>query len=73
MPQEAYGRYAAVRRRELRNAWLWLALSLLIPIFAFAAIHTGWTMRHREPRQGWALVALSVANLAAHVALLAIL
>jgi hypothetical protein len=59
--RKTYGRYEALRRRNLRLAWVALAISLLIPVLALGVAYAGWTYRRRAPREGWALAVLGAA------------
>jgi FtsH-binding integral membrane protein len=62
-------RTEALQRRDLRRAWLLLALGLLIPLIALWGAYEGWTARKASPRLAWTIVALGVVIFAVRLAL----
>lgn len=62
-------RTEALQRRDLRRAWLLLALGLLIPLIALWGAYDGWMARKASPRLGWTIVVLGVAIFAVRLAL----
>jgi hypothetical protein len=54
-------REAALRRRDIRNGWIFVAVGLLIPFIALWGAWNGWTLREHAPRTGWSLLISGVA------------
>ena len=63
------GREAALRRRNVRNGWIFVAFGLLIPFVAlWGAIH-GWNLREESPLAGWSLLVAGVTVFTVRMAL----
>ncbi len=62
-------RTEALQRRDLRRAWILLALGLIVPFLALWAAWDGWSARQASPRLGWAIVVLGVAIFAVRLAM----
>ena len=63
------GREEALRRRHVRNGWIFVAFGVLVPFVAlWGAVH-GWGVREQAPRAGWSLLVAGVAVFAVRMAL----
>ena len=63
------GREEALRRRHVRNGWIFVAFGVLVPFVAlWGAIH-GWGVREEAPRAGWSLLVAGVTVFTVRMAL----
>lgn len=63
------GREEALRRRHVRNGWIFVAFGLLVPFVAlWGAVH-GWGVREQAPRAGWSLLVAGVTVFTVRMAL----
>jgi hypothetical protein len=63
------GREEALRRRHVRNGWIFVAFGVLVPFVALLGAVHGWSVREASPRAGWPLLVAGVTIFTVRMAL----
>ena len=63
------GRDEALRRRRVRNGWIFVAFGVLVPFVALWGAAHGWGVREASPRAGWSLLVAGVTVFTVRLAL----